>query len=564
MKEKSLAPAIETSLSGQALMDNPSLNKGTAFTLEERRELGILGLLPDRVETLDEQVTRAYEQYNKKPTPKAKNIYLNAIRDNNEVLFYRLLKDHPDEMIPIVYTPVEADIIENYSHVYRRPRGIYLSYDRRDDIDAILDNRPFERVDAVCVTDAEGVLGIGDQGVGGAEIPAAKLMLYSLCAGIDPATTLPILLDVGTNNEALLNDPFYLGIRRKRLTGKEYDDFVDNFVSTLKRKLPNVFLHFEDFGRENARSILDRYRSKTCVFNDDQQGTGAVALAVLRAGLNAIGSGFASQRVVIFGAGTAGTGIADMICLAAMEEGVAEQNARKMFWLIDTNGLIHEGSKDVTTGQRPYARTSEELSQWHMSGSAPIGLEDVVKQVHPTILIGTSKQPRAFTERIVRDMAAHTARPIIFPLSNPTSLHEAIPADILAWTDGKAVIATGSPFEPVPYGGKIYSITECNNFFFFPGLALGAIASGARLVTDGMIIAGAKALGDYRPASADVAGGLLPELSEAVPLSERVALAVGVEALKQGLAAVGSESEILSAIKALSWSPQYRRIKKKR
>ncbi len=552
----------QVSTIGLALLENPLFNKGTAFTEEERDEFALQGLLPMHVSTLEEQVTRAYQHYQQKTTNLERNIYLTALHDRNETLFFQLMQDHVAEMVPMIYTPVEAIAIEQFSHVYRRPRGLFISYPERHKIQQILENYPNPDVEAIVATDAEQILGIGDQGIGGIGISVGKLAIYTVCAGIHPATTLPIVLDVGTDRQAFLDDPLYLGWRHTRLRGEEYDEFIATFVQAVKAKWPKVFLQWEDFGRSNARRIIDRYRNQLLTFNDDMQGTGAVALAALMAAFKVAQTQIRDQQVVIFGAGTAGSGIADQICAAMVRDGLSEDEARKRLWLIDKEGLLHTGVKGLPEFQQKYLKPLEIVQDWQGTDTDKITLADVVKHVHPTILIGTSTQPKSFTEEIVREMASHVERPIIFPLSNPTELHEAVPEDLINWTEGRALVATGSPFAPVDYQGRTMVIGECNNCLIFPGLALGAIASQALHVSDEMIEAASLALSECAPAMKDPSNALVPSLDEVREVSRYVAIAVGQSAQKAGLAEPIPLEELTQKVDAKMWTPRYRHYRK--
>ncbi|MBX9706028.1 MAG: NAD-dependent malic enzyme, partial [Gammaproteobacteria bacterium] len=467
---------ITTSLAGKPLLSTPQLNKGTAFTYEERHAFNLLGKLPARIETLEEQVQRCYKQYSSYVTPLKRNVFLNELHDTNHVLFYRLLQQHLAEMLPTIYTPIVGTAVKEFSAEFRRPRGLYLSYQERDAMDEILDNRSNPEIDLIVVTDGEGVLGIGDQGIGGMDIPIAKLMVYTLCGGIDPTRTLPILLDVGTNNEALLNDPLYLGWRHPRLEGQEYDDFIEKFVRSVNKKFPKVFLHWEDFGRNNARRNLERYQNTLCTFNDDMQGTGVVTLAALLAAVKVNHQSLKDQRIVVFGGGTAGTGISDQIVDALMREGLTKEEARAKFWMIDRAGLLTQDMKDLTPFQYVYARDAAELADWTLAHGSVVTLADVVHHIKPTVLIGCSAVAGAFNEAIIKEMASYQDKPIILALSNPTERAEAQPVDIYQWTDGRALLATGSPFDDVTFHGVQVRIAQCNNAFVFPGLGLGLIA----------------------------------------------------------------------------------------
>ena len=541
---------IETSLTGQLLLDNPLLNKGSAFPAHERREFGLLGLLPSHCSTVEEQLARTYENYQRKESDLERYVFLTALQDRNETLFYRLLQEHISEMMPIIYTPTVGEGCRQYSHVFRRPRGLYISYPHRNDIASILDNAPAEQPDVIVVTDGERILGLGDQGVGGMGIPIGKLSLYSACAGIHPAGTLPIMLDVGTDNPDLLNDPLYLGWRHPRVRGQDYDDFIEAFVAAVMQKFPRVLLQWEDFSKHNAGRLLARYRDRLCSFNDDIQGTGAVTVAGLLAAMRVLGSELRKQRILILGAGSSAIGICDQIVAALVQEGLAEQEAKQQLWLVDSKGLVHSGRSNLESAKEKYAQPVQRLEG---SGSS---FADVVKHVHPTVLIGTSGQRGAFTEEIVREMAKHVVRPVIFPLSNPTSKCEATPAELFAWTNGRALVATGSPFAPVNYEGHLINIGQCNNAFIFPGVGLGVIAAGARRVTDRMFSAAAGILSELSPALSDPNGSLFPPLESVREISYRVAIAVAREAVRAGLTRMRLDS-LENAVTKKMWIPQY-------
>lgn len=552
---------IETSLSGEELLENPLFNKGSAFTAEERRELGLLGLLPPHVATIDEQLTRNYENFQRKDSDIERYIFLAALQDRNETLFYRLLHDHIREMSPIIYTPEVGEASQNYSHIYRKPRGLYLSYQHRDEIDAVLRSVSHRDIRIIVVTDGERILGLGDLGLGGMGIPVGKLALYTLCAGIHPALTLPIVLDTGTNNPRLLGDPLYLGWQHERIRGAEYDAFIDSFVQSVTRAFPNAVLQWEDFAKGNARRLLDRYRSSVRSFNDDIQGTGAVTLAGLLTALDIAGSTLAAQRIVVLGAGSAATGICDQLVAAMADEGVALNEARASIWLVDSHGLVHDGRIGLDAAKQMYAQPRERTVNWHAAMDGQFTLADVVREVHPTILLGTAAVPGAFTESIVRDMAAFTERPIIFPLSNPTSKSEADPADLIAWTEGRAVVATGSPFDDVQYAGRTIQVGQCNNMFIFPGVGLGIIASGARLVTNNMFLAAARALSACSPIRRDPTQGLYPPLDTVREVSRQVALAVGATAVREGLADGVTAAYLEERIQETMWEPRYATVR---
>ncbi|HWQ35933.1 MAG TPA: NAD-dependent malic enzyme [Blastocatellia bacterium] len=552
---------MEIALTGQQLLDNSLLNKGSAFTEEERRELRLLGLLPPHVSAIEDQVARNYENFRRQGSDLEKYIFLISLQDRNETLFYGLLQEHIAEMMPIIYTPTVGLACQRFSHIYRRPRGLYISFPRRDYIDEILANAPNPEVAVIVVTDGERVLGLGDLGIGGINISVGKLSLYTLGAGIHPATTLPILLDVGTDNRELLNDPLYLGWRHERVRGAGYDDFIEAFISALVRRFPNVLLQWEDFARHNARRLLERYRDRLCTFNDDIQGTGAVALAGLLAAVKVNGERLSEQRIVMFGAGSAATGIAEQIVAAMKSEGLTEQEAKANLWLIDVGGLVHTGRGDLEEISRPYAQPLERLADWQVADRDRLTLAEVVQHVRPTALIGTAAQPGAFTEEIVREMARHVARPIIFPLSNPTSLCEASPADLLDWTAGRALVATGSPFASVSDGARERRIGQCNNAYIFPGLGLGVIASGARRVTQEMFVAAARALSEQSPALSDPFGSLFPPLENVRAISRLVATQVGMEAQRAGLAGQTSPEELERRVAEKMWEPRYLRYR---
>jgi malate dehydrogenase (oxaloacetate-decarboxylating) len=542
---------------GMDLLNRQGLNKGTAFTQEERSRLGLHGLLPPHVESLQEQVVRAYEAYKRKDDDLERHIYLRALQDADEVLFYRLLLDHIEEMTPMVYTPVVALACQQFSHIYRRPRGLFISYPLRDSIPALLQNRPNPEVDVIVVTDGERILGIGDQGAGGLAIAIGKLSLYTLIGGIPPERTLPIVLDVGTNNAERLNDPEYLGWRHERISGEEYFDFVDQFVQAVKQELPGTCLQWEDFATPHARPILQRYRNELLTFNDDIQGTAAVALGAVLGAVKVTGKSLKDQQVVILGAGSAGTGVADGLRAAMKGEGLSEQQARSHFWFVNKDGLLHSGRKDLTPEQSVYAQPENRVSGWPRTSNGHIGLADVVGSIEATILIGLSTVGGAFTEPVVREMARKVRRPIIFPLSNPTTSSEAKADDLIRWTDGRALVATGSPFPHVSNGGRTIPIAQCNNVYIFPAMGLGVVASGARRVTDAMMLAAARALAGNSPALKDSSASLLPPLAQIRRVAAQIAIAVGIEAQKDGLALKLAEDELRQRVVAAQWTPDY-------
>ncbi|HEX2712954.1 MAG TPA: NAD-dependent malic enzyme [Candidatus Acidoferrales bacterium] len=544
-------------LLGMDLVDGPGLNKGTAFTEEERTHFGLHGLLPPRVETLDEQVVRAYEAYKRKDDDLERHIYLRALQDTNAVLFYRLLLDHIEEMTPIVYTPTVALACKQFSHIYRRPRGLFVSYPLRDSIPQLLRNRPNKDVDVIVVTDGERILGIGDQGAGGLGIPIGKLSLYTLIGGIRPERTLPIVLDVGTNNAELLKDPEYLGWRHERVTGQDYFDFVDQFVQAVRQELPGTCLQWEDFATPHARPILQRYHHQLLTFNDDIQGTAAVALGALLGAVKVSGRSLRAQQIVMFGAGSAGIGVADGLREAMKGEGLSEQEARGHFWVIDRNGLLHSGRRDLTPEKSVYAQPEGRISAWPRTLNGHVGLTDVIGKIEATALIGLSTVGGAFNEATIREMARKVHRPIIFPLSNPTTKSEANADDLIRWTEGRALVATGSPFAPVNYRGRTIPIAQCNNVYIFPAMGLGVVASGARRVTVPMILAAARRLAGNSPALKDASASLLPPLTELRRVAAEIAVAVGIEAQKDGVAPSISEDELHRRVQATQWTPAY-------
>src|SRR5713226_4878818 len=542
---------------GMDLLDTPLLNKGTAFSAGERTELGLIGLLPPQVETLDEQALRAYEAFQRKPDDLERHVFLRTLQDTNEVLFYKLLLDHIEEMTPLVYTPTVALACEQFSHIYRRPRGLFISYPLRDSIPEILRNRPNKDIDVIVVTDGERILGIGDQGAGGLGIPIGKLSLYTLIGGIHPARTLPIVLDVGTNNTERLKDPEYLGWRHERITGQAYYDFVDQFVEAVKKEFPKTCLQLEDFATPHARPILQRYRDQLLTFNDDIQSTSAVALGAIIGAVKVTGKSLKDQQIVMFGAGSAGIGVADGLRAAIKGEGLSEEEARSHFWVIDKGGLLHSGRKDLTPEQSVYAQPEDRVSGWPRTSDGHSGLADVIGKIEATILIGLSTVGGAFTEAVVREMARKIKRPIVFPLSNPTSKSEAKADDLIRWTDGRALVATGSPFAPVRYGGRTIPIAQCNNVFIFPAMGLGVVASGARRVTDAMMLAAARALAANSPALKDSSASLLPPLTDIRRVAAEIALAVGIQAQRDGVAPELSEDELRQRVRAAQWTLAY-------
>lgn len=553
-----LSSRLPPNVRGHALLETPALNKGTAFTLPERQALGLDGLLPPVVETIEEQSFRAYKAYLRKHDDLERHIYLRQLQDTNEVLYYRLLLDHIQEMLPVVYTPVVAEACQEFSHIYRRSRGLIISYPLRDQIQTLLRNRPNKDVSVIVVTDGERILGIGDQGVGGLGIPIGKLSLYTLIGGVPPTETLPVILDVGTNNAERLADPEYLGWRHERVAGEAYDNFIDRFVQAVKQELPDTLLQWEDFSKAHARPILDRYRDQLPTFNDDIQGTAAVAVGAILSAVRVAGRRIRDQQIVMLGAGSAGIGVADSLRETLVADGLSESEARSHFWLVDSGGLLHSKRTDLSEEQRAYAQPADRLAAFPRApGNHHIGLGDVIRHVDATILIGLSTLYGAFSEPIVREMARKCERPIILPLSNPTSKSEAIPEDLIQWTDGRALIATGSPFPDVNYKGRKFRIAQCNNVYIFPAVGLAVYATRARRVTDGMFLAAARALAERSPAALDPSAPLLPELTCIRCAAIEIAMAAAEQAQREGLAPTKSSDGLRSAITSSQWSPRY-------
>lgn len=540
---------LSTSIKGKSILTIPQLNKGTAFSEQERRDFGIMGKLPIHVETIGKQMDRALVQYNMCDNDIARNIYLNRLHDSNTVLFYAFVGKHLKSMLPMLYTPIVGKAVQQFSHKFRNARGLYVSYHEREYISETLDNRSNPDIDLIVVTDGEGVLGIGDQGIGGMDIPIAKLMVYTLCGGINPLRTLPIMLDVGTNNKALSDDPLYFGDRRPRLSGHEYDAFIEKFVSEVKTKFPNALLHWEDFGRGNAYRILNKYRDQLCTFNDDIQGTATVATAAILSAVNATDLPLKDHRIVIFGAGSAGMGITKAIHDAICRHDVSDEDAKKCFYLIDRQGLLTEETEDLTEEQQTYVRSRDEFT-------TGVSLAKTVALVKPTILIGCSARTGAFSEDIVKDMAQHCERPIIFPLSNPNNLCEATPEQLINWTDAKAIIAAGSPFDNVIYNDKEYRIAQSNNALIFPGIGLGALAVKASKITDDMLWAASVELSNHSPIRQNKTDPVLPEICQAKDISKHVAIAVAKQAMESGLARE-PQDDLEQRIDDMMWVPEY-------
>ncbi len=548
--------SIPVRRAGYELLNDPLLNKGIAFTEAERDEFGLHGLLPPHVGTLDEQVARRLQAAQAFETDLERYDFLRDMQDNNETAFYALLTREIEHMLPLVYTPTVGLGCQRFSHIYRKPRGLFLSLPNRDRLQRILADPRFDAVEAIVVTDGERILGLGDQGVGGMGIPVGKLSLYTACGGLHPSTTLPILLDVGTDRQALLDDPLYLGWRHGRVRGQEYDDFIEAFVAAVAARWPHVLLQWEDFARDNATRLLTRYRDRLCTFNDDIQGTAAVAVATLLAGFAAAGTPLADQRIAILGAGSAGCGIAGLLSDSLVQAGLQPRQARAAIHLVDTAGLLVEGMPGLLPFQARFAQAPGDVAGWQLDAPGRIGLADVIRNARPAALVGVSGQGGAFTEAMIRAMAAGAARPIILPLSNPTRNSEATPSDLLAWTDGRALVGAGSPFPGTIRDGKPVQVAQTNNVYVFPGMGLGVLAARARRVTDGMFMAAARALADLSPARRDPDAPLLPPTSALRDVALQVALAVAGQAQRDGVAGMHEPvSEAL--VRARMWRPEY-------
>jgi malate dehydrogenase (oxaloacetate-decarboxylating) len=548
---------VTTALSGYELLADPQLNKGTAFSESEREAFDLHGLLPPNVLTLDEQVSRRLQALRGFESDIERYAFLRELQDTNETLFFALLVANLEELLPIVYTPTVGAGCQQFSRLFRKPRGLFLSIPHKERIDRILAQPRFDKVEAIVVTDGERILGLGDQGAGGMGIPIGKLALYSGCGGLHPATTLPIMLDVGTDNPDCLTDPLYIGWRHERVRGQEYDEFVEAFVSAVVKRWPRVLLQWEDFAKNNATRLLERYRDRLCTFNDDVQGTAAVATGALLAAINVTGVPLTEQRVAVLGAGSAGCGIASLIRAAMRDAGLSDSEAATRFFMVDRDGLLVEGMTGLASFQLPFVQKKNAIADWKLSHPDKVGLLDVVCNARPTVLIGVSGQAGAFSEPIVRAMAECNKRPVIFPLSNPTSREEATPADIEAWTEGRALIGVGSPFPPITRDGARFKVDQTNNSYIFPGVGLGALAVGAGRVSDGMFMAAAKALASSSPARDNPKHNLLPPVSALRETAVTVALAVALQAHKEGLAGDIPTEQIEGRIRAKVWSPIY-------
>lgn len=548
---------LETSLRGKLLLNTAILNKDTAFTDEERQQFGLQGKLPMQVETLEQQVDRAYRQFTRYTNDLSKNIYLTSLRDRNETLFYNLLSRHIAEMLPVIYTPIVGTAVKEFCNEFRSPRGLYISYEDKGQIREMLRNRTHPDVDLIVATDGGGVLGIGDQGVGAMDIPIAKLMVYTTFGGVHPSRTLPIMLDVGTDNERLLNDPLYLGWRHPRVTQQQFDEFVEEFLEAIAAEFPHCLVHWEDLGQVNAWNVLNKYQDQHCIFNDDIQGTGAVTIAAIAAACKGLEQPLTDQRIVVFGAGTAGMGIVEQIDDAMQRAGLSAEATKANFWLIDRQGLLTSETEGTTAAQQPYLRDASACQDWARNAQGAIELLEVIKQVKPTILIGSSAVAKAFTKEVVTTMAEHVQRPIIMPLSNPTDRAEAHPQDLLQWTDGQAVVATGSPFMGIAFKDEFRDIAQSNNALAFPGIGLGVLAAKASRCTENMLAAASRAISEQAPIHKDSYANCLPSLAMAYNLSEHIAIAVAEQARIDGVATVSDEISMAERVANNRWQPQY-------
>lgn len=545
------------SFAGHALLDTSLLNKGSAFSEDERIRFNLTGLLPPLIETIEEQVERAYSQFSSFTTSLDKHIYLRRIQDMNETLYYSLIQAHLEEMMPIIYTPTVGEACEKFSDIYRCARGLFISYSQRNHIDDILRNAIKDNVKVIVVTDGERILGLGDQGMGGMGIPIGKLSLYTACGGISPAYTLPVMLDMGTNNQSLIDNPMYMGVKKPRVDGDEYFEFIDTFIKAVKRRWPNVLLQFEDFAQPKAMPLLERYRDEICCFNDDIQGTAAVTVGSLLAACRSKGVKLSEQVVSFVGAGSAGCGIAEQIIMQMISEGISDEQARSQVFMVDRFGLVSTGMEGLMDFQQKLAVKPQTIASWSIDGQYASLLE-VMEHAKPTILIGVSGQPGLFTKEVIQTMHKGCERPIIFPLSNPSKQVEATPAQVIEWTNGQALVATGSPFEPVEFGGKKIVIPQCNNSYIFPGLGLGVIACGAKRISDDMLMATSLCLASVSPLANDGEGSLLPPLTEIADISKKMAFDVAKIAIEQGHALQISDEQLLKKIEKNFWSPEYR------
>ena len=548
---------VRTRLSGVDLLFNSRLNKGTAFTNEERDMFGLHGLLPPHVGTLEDQRERRKRVLDSRPTAFGKYSNMRDLQDNCETLFYSMIHHYTEELLPIVYTPAVGEGCQRFSEIWRRPRGLFISYPNRDRIEQILSDSRYDDVRCIVVSDGERILGLGDQGAGGMGIPIGKMALYTALGGIPPEHCLPILLDAGTDNEVLLNDPIYIGWQHRRIRGQEYDDFIEAFVAAVQRRWPHILLQWEDFANANAARLLDRYRNRLCTFNDDIQGTAAVTTATLLAAVGATGTPLSSQTIVMYGSGSAGVGIIDLVIAAMRQEGLSEVQARSRIYAFNRYGLLVEGARGIRPSHLPLVRKRSDVDGWWLSGGEDIGLLDVVRNAKATVLVGVSAMAGAFTEEVVREMAQHTHRPVILPLSNPTSKSEATPVDLMRWTQGRALVGTGSPFAPVDVNGRQVRISQINNSYIFPGVALGILVARARRVTDSMMMAATKTLASISPTLEDKNAPLLPPVSESRKVAAVIAEAVARQAIAEGIAGIEDPASLPKQIRDYVWEPLY-------
>lgn len=548
---------VKTDLPVEVLLEDPLHNKGTAYTEQERDELGLHGLLPFHISTIEEQVDRRYANFSGQCNDMAKFAFLNSLQNRNEVLFYRLVTEHIGEMVPLIYTPTVGEVSTNYSLLYREQRGLYLSYPHQDRMEELIANFPRSDIDVIVVTDGERILGLGDLGVGGMAIPVGKLALYTLFGGIHPSRTLPILLDVGTNNPIMLKDPLYLGWKNQRITGKEYDAFIEKFIQAIKKRFPNVLLQWEDFAKPHAFPLLKKYRKELCSFNDDIQGTASVALAAAYSAFRLSKSSLKDQRFAILGGGSAGMGICEQFVKAIVhEDGITEEAARDLFYVVDRKGLLQEG-QNLLEAQVPFAHSKEHLKDWNVENRDEITLLDVIKNARPTVLIGVSTQTGAFTEEILTEMHKYTRRPVIFPLSNPTSCCEAHPEDILKCTKGQAIIATGSPFDPIAHDGNLYHIAQCNNVYIFPGVGLGLIATKAKYASSAIFIIASKILSEHSPMLKDPYAPLFPTLDDLRDVTREIGIAVAKQVVEEGNHTIEKVDGVEALVDEAMWYPEY-------
>jgi malate dehydrogenase (oxaloacetate-decarboxylating) len=562
-ESRDLVAPLEIDLTGFQLINNPLLNKGTAFTDEERSAFRLHGLLPPHVGTLEEQVERRLKALRAFETDFERYAFLRELQDSDETLFYAVIASNLEETLPLVYTPTVGEGCQRFSEIWHKPRGVFISYPNKHRIREILSDARFDRVRIIVVSDGERILGLGDQGAGGMGISIGKLALYTACAGIHPDETLPVLLDVGTSNQQRLDDPLYIGWRHERIRGDEYDTFIETFVTTVSERWPDVLLHWEDFAGSNAARLLERYRDRLCTFNDDIQGTAAIAASSLLAAVNVTGVPLTEQRVAVLGAGSAGCGIVSLLLQAMIDAGADEAEARSHFFLVDRNGLLVEGMPDITPAQKPFLQKPEAIAGWKREAPNAIGLFDVVSNAHPTVLIGVSGQASAFTETVIRTMARHVERPVIFPLSNPTSRSEATPEQLMTWSEGRALIGTGSPFPPLNWNGQTRKVNQTNNSYVFPGVGLGVLAAGARRITDTMFMVAGKTVAAMSPTVTDKEGLLLPPVTELRKVAVAVAKAVARQAQTDGVASPCDAATLDARIEARVWEACYRPYRKR-